>query len=152
MKKINIAIGIIFIIFSSFIYMKANTFKQTLIVDIGLGADFFPKLISIIIILISILLIYLSIKNKELSNNVSSVFNSDMKNSIIGMFLLIIYGISLNIIGYLISTIIFCYIFLHIFKVKNILLKITISLIFSLIIYFIFNRVFLITLPVGILI
>lgn len=152
MKKINIAIGTIFIIFSTFIFIQAVNFKQTLIVDAGLGAGFFPKAVAAATILLSILLIVSSIKDEKLTSKVSDIFNSDIKRPLLGMALILIYGGSIVLVGYLVSTIIFCYIFLHIFRVKKLVTKIAVSLIFSLVIYFIFSNIFLITLPQGFLI
>jgi hypothetical protein len=152
MKKINFIIGSIFIIFSIIIFILANNFSQNLVVDVGLKADFFPKLISILMIIASCVLIHGSLKNKSLSNHISDVFNSDMKKPLLGMALIISYGISMIVIGYLVSTVVFCFIFLHIFKVKKLLTKCIVSIVFSLIIYFIFNNLFLINLPRGILI
>jgi putative tricarboxylic transport membrane protein len=152
MKKVNIAIGIIFILFSAFIFIQANSFTQTLIVDTGLGADFFPKVISCGIVLLSGTLIFSSIKNKSLSDKVEEVFNSDMKKPLIGMALVVAYGICMTLIGYLVSTVVFCFIFLTMFKVKKMLTKILVSVIFSFVIYFIFSNLFLINLPQGFLI
>ena len=152
MKKLNIAIGIIFILFSTFIIVTSNSFTQTLIVDTGLGADFFPKLVSALTIIFAATLIFSSIKDKSLNSDITTVFNSDMKKPLVGMALIILYVICLTIIGYLISTIIFCYIFLHIFKVEKKLTKGLVSVIFSFVIYFIFSNLFLINLPQGFLI
>ena len=152
MKKVNIAIGIIFILFSGFIFMQANSFTQTLIIDTGLGPEFFPKVISCGIIILSGCLIYTSIKNKLLSNKVEEIFNSNMKKPLMGMVLVVVYTICITLIGYLVSTIVFCFIFLHLFKVKNMLTKILVSTIFSSVIYFVFSKLFLINLPQGFLI
>lgn len=151
MKKVNIIAGFVFMLFSFCIFIGAMSFKQTLIVDSGLGADFFPKVVSIITLILSGSLIYSSYKNKTLGSNIKEVFNSDMKKPLLGMFLIIIYAICINIIGYLVSTIVFCYIFLQIFKVKKKITKILVSLIFSSIIYYIFSNLFMINLPQGLL-
>lgn len=152
MKKVNIAIGIIFILFSTFIMITSNSFTQTLIVDTGLGADFFPKLVSAITIVLAAALIFTSIKDKSLNNNISDVFNSDMKKPLLGMVLITLYVFCITFIGYLVSTIVFCFIFLHLFKVEKMLTKGLISVIFSFVIYFIFSNLFLINLPQGFLI
>lgn len=152
MKKVNIAIGIIFILFSTFIIVKSNSFTHTLIADNGLGASFFPIILSVITIILSASLIFSSIKDKSLSENMSEVFNSDMKKSLMGMGLIVLYVICMTIIGYLVSTVVFCYIFLHLFKVKKMLTKGLIAVIFSSAIYFIFSNLFLINLPQGLLI
>ncbi|ADO83907.1 tripartite tricarboxylate transporter TctB family protein [Ilyobacter polytropus] len=151
MKKINIVTGIIFIIFSIFIFIQAIGFKQTLIVDAGLGAGFFPKLIAAATIILSVLLIISAVKDESLTSKVSDVFNSDIKKPLLGMVLILAYGFSIMVFGYLISTIVFCYIFLQIFRVKKLITKIAVSVIFSFVIYFIFGTVFLISLPTGLL-
>ena len=132
--------------------MQANSFTQTLIIDTGLGPDFFPKIISFGIIILSGCLIYTSIKNKLLSNKIEEIFNSNMKKPLMGMVLVVVYTICITLIGYLVSTIVFCFIFLHLFKVKNMLTKILVSTIFSSVIYFVFSKLFLINLPQGFLI
>ncbi|WP_372714438.1 tripartite tricarboxylate transporter TctB family protein [Ilyobacter sp.] len=152
MKKVNIAIGIIFILFSTFIIVKSNSFTHTLIADKGLGASFFPISLSVITIILSVSLIFSSIKDKSLSENISEVFNSDMKKSLMGMGLIVLYVICMTVIGYLVSTVVFCYIFLHLFKVKKMLTKVLIAVIFSSAVYFIFSNLFLINLPRGFLI
>lgn len=154
MRKINIIVGFIFMLFSSIIYFTANNFKQTMLSDADLGADFFPKLLAVCTFSLAVMLIITSIKKEKADgdNKISEIFNSNIKNPLGGMILVIAYAVSIPIIGYLVSTMFFCFIFLSLFKVENNVKKTIITVVFSGVLYFMFTNLFLINLPSGLLI
>ncbi len=151
MRTVNIVIGIICIAFSIAILIMASSFSQTLIVDTGLGAEFFPRLVASGMIFLGSILIISAIKDSSLSRKTSDVFNREMIKPLIGMGLIILYALSITIVGYLVSTLIFCFILLHFFQVEKLVTKVVISVAFSVIIYLIFSKIFLINLPTGFL-
>ncbi len=152
MRTVNMIIGIICILFSVAILIMASTFTQTLVVDTGLGTEFFPRMVASGMILLAVLLIGTSLKDTTLSRKTSDVFTKEMHKSLIGMGLIVLYAVCIPLVGYLVSTVIFCFILLHFFRVHHLITKIAVSLLFSAAIYLIFSKVFLINLPTGFLI
>lgn len=149
MKRVNIAVGIIFILFSLFIFIQSFLFTQ---ISTGLGPEFFPRIISVIIFALSILLIITSLKNASLSSSFKDIFNEKIHLPLLSMALIILYGFCLFYVGYLFSTMAFCFLFLHLFNIRNMKLKLSISILFPLFLFFIFKKLFLINLPSGFLI
>lgn len=149
MKRVNIAVGIVFILFSLFIFTQSFLFTQK---SLNLGPEFFPRILSVIIFALSLLLIATSIKNTALTIGFKDVFDQKTRMPLLAMGFMIIYGFCLFYVGYLVSTMVFCFIFLHILDVENIKLKLMISIIFPLILFLIFKKLFLVNLPSGFLI
>ena len=98
MKKLNIIFSVILIVFSAGFFYYAGTFR-TLPNQQDIGPAAFPRLISILLILCSILLILTEIRRKE--EEKLSLFNVKL---LIGFGAVVAYFLLLNPLGFLLDS------------------------------------------------
>ncbi|MDU1911202.1 tripartite tricarboxylate transporter TctB family protein [Fusobacterium sp.] len=135
-------------IVSAFIFYSSTQFNMAFIGDSGLGPDFFPKIIAIILFILSGILFAGSIKNKDKK----SIYNSNMRYTFMVIFAFAIYIFLIDRIGYLISTIIFAFVIITILKSKSKILNIIFAIIFPAALYLLFTYAFKVSLPTGLFI
>lgn len=135
-------------IVSVFIFYSSTQFNMAFIGDSGLGPDFFPKVIAIILFILSGMLFIGSIKNKDKK----SIYNPNMKYTFMVIFAFAVYIFLIDRIGYLISTIIFAFVVITILKSKSKILNIIFALIFPVALYLLFTYAFKVSLPTGLFI
>lgn len=135
-------------IVSAFIFYSSTQFNMAFIGDSGLGPDFFPKIISIILFILSAILFVGSIRNKDKK----SIYNPNMKYTFMVIFTFAVYVFLIDRIGYLISTIIFAFVVITILKSKSKILNIIFAIIFPVALYLLFTYAFKVSLPTGLFI
>lgn len=135
-------------IVSAFIFYSSTQFNMTFIGDSGLGPDFFPKIIAIILFILSAMLFIGSIRNKDKK----SIYNPNMKYTFMVIFTFAVYVFLIDRIGYLISTIIFAFAVITILKSKSKILNIIFAVIFPVALYLLFTYAFKVSLPTGLFI
>lgn len=147
------------------IVMFISTFSIQALTDSRVGADFMPKIIAVLIAILSISIIVNGFRRKDeivrdeqevssLENEVESKNDKSYLLVIISVALMFIYLFLIPILGFLISTTAFLLIQMLLFsewKAKNIILYLIISIITSTLIYYLFRNVFYVMLPSGIL-
>lgn len=147
------------------IVMFISTFSIQALTDSRVGADFMPKIIAVLIAILSIFIIVNGFRRKDeivrdeqevssLENEVESKNDKSYLLVIISVALMFIYLFLIPILGFLISTTAFLLIQMLLFsewKAKNIILYLIISIITSTLIYYLFRNVFYVMLPSGIL-
>ena len=137
----------IFLLLVSLIgYYLARGFESGFMIDNGLGAGFFPKLVCLILGVLSVLMFIKSFRDKNIYK-----FSKDNKNTFIIIGLCIGYLFLMEKIGYLLATIIFSISVILTMDRKNIIMSILFSIIFPIGIYYLFSKVFNVSLPTGIL-
>ncbi len=136
--------AIFMIIISAQTYYLANNFDLNFIGTSGLGPEVFPKVISIILFVLGIIL-FITSKNK---NEKIYVYNSQHTFSIIFTFGIYIYV--LEKLGYLISTILFAFAVMSILKNTSYKTRIIYSIVFTVGLYILFTYLFRVSLPKGI--
>lgn len=137
----------IFLLLVSLIgYYLARGFESGFMIDNGLGAGFFPKLVCIILAILSIVMFVKSFKDKNIYK-----FSKNNKNTFIIIGLCIGYLFLMEKIGYLLSTIIFSFSVIITLDRKNLIMNVIFSIIFPIGIYYLFSKVFNVSLPTGIL-
>ena len=127
-------------------YCLARGFESGFMIDNGLGAGFFPKLVCIILAILSIVMFIKSFKDKNIYK-----FSKNNKNTFIIIGLCIGYLFLMEKIGYLLSTIIFSFSVIITLDRKNLIMNVIFSIIFPIGIYYLFSKVFNVSLPTGIL-
>lgn len=135
-------------IVSAFIFYSSIQFNMAFIGDSGLGPDFFPKVIAIILFILSGMLFIGSLRNK----NKKSIYNSNMKYTFMVIFAFAVYIFLIDRIGYLVSTIIFAFIVITILKSKSKILNIIFAIAFPIALYLLFTYAFKVSLPAGLFI
>lgn len=139
--------SILLCLISSIIFYSASNFDMSYVGDSGLGPDFFPKVVSIILFILSGMILIGNLK--KIKENTKNTMD---KNTLMIILLFAMYIFIMGKIGYLVSTILFAFSIISILKKDNIVLKIIYSILFPLGLYLLFTYAFKVSLPVGILI
>lgn len=135
-------------IVSVFIFYSSTQFNMAFIENTGLGPDFFPKVIAVILFILSAMLFAGSLKNKDKK----SIYNPNMKYTFMVIFAFAVYVFLIDRVGYLISTIIFAFVVITILKSKSKILNIVFAVIFPIALYLLFTYAFKVSLPTGLFI
>jgi len=151
MKKVNILTSIVFILLSGFVLVQSSKFQQTMISDDFAGAAFFPKVIAFMMIFFAAILLLASIldKNKH-DKSIKEIFNKHMLLPALGIGIIFVYIVLMDLLGYIMSTVILNLLFLMCFKVKSKLTLVTVPILTSIIIYLVFKEMLIVPLPQGI--
>lgn len=150
MKKASIVAAILSFAFGIFIMAIAMTFPKS---SNGVpGPGMFPIIIALIIMISSIAVLINSLKIKENNDKEIKFLSADSKRAYITMAILVVYLIVMPLVGFCVST--FCLMFAMIkwFSKKNIIHCALISLIITVVIFFIFNKLLNVPLHFGLLI
>jgi len=138
--------------------MFVTTYSFEALTTTRIGPDFMPKIISVFMAVFSILIVFSGFKRlKESKKEEIMIENSDKVNYIpvlITLGLMIGYIVLMPIIGFLIMTAlyIFCQIMVLCHKSnRKIWLFLLISIVSSVVIYYVFRSVFYVMLPNGII-
>ncbi len=138
--------SIILCLISAVVYYSASQFDMSYIGDTGLGPDFFPKVVSVILIVLSILIFISNGKDKKTEKN------PNIKYTLITIGIFAVYIVLIGKIGYLVSTILFSFAIISLLKKDSIVLKVVYSIIFPVGLYLLFTYAFKVSLPTGIFI
>lgn len=146
MGKSDRILGSVLCLLSIVIYYLSTKFVVGFVIDSGLGADFFPKAISVILFLLSMILIIKSDKKRD----EEAIFTKE--SLIVGKVVIgfLAYLVGMSIMGYLPATIAFLIGMFKFLKVKSNKLIFIYSICFSIFIWYIFGSIFNISLPQGI--
>lgn len=128
------------------VYYSASKFDMSYIGDTGLGPDFFPKVISIILFVLGVLIFISSGKDKKVEKNPNA------KYTLVTIGVFAVYIVLIGKIGYLVSTILFSFAIISLLKKDSIVLKVIYSIVFPAGLYLLFTYAFKVSLPTGIFI
>jgi len=152
--------ALIFIIVSIIVYLQALNIR-TLKFGGALGGDFFPKVLSILMLVISVIWlireIVISAKKKGFDaateNNSSSWLKKGVRDVFVFLAVFIVYIFSLRYFGFLIPSVIlvfFNFVLLKDdFNAKNLPVAIIYSLVITVGLWYLFEKVFELVLPKG---
>lgn len=147
MKKANIIVSSIIIVISIYFLFLTQTIKDA--AGGKLGPRFFPYVVLLVIIGLSIVVIGQTLKSKEQDESIK-MSKSELIKVVITLVFFIIYITIMDKIGFMISTVLFLF-FLSSFyygEINKGLIKIFIfSLIAPFCLYQLFNNVFNVLLP-----
>ncbi len=144
MRNNNYLVSFLLVIFSLMGYLESNKFS--------LGADIFPKIIFVMLFILSsfqFILTYKGVYEKEY--NFSKISNLQYIRITLTAIAIISYVILTSILGYLLATPLFIIIGLLIFNERSVNKIIFTSIFVTIILYIAFKVFFLIPLPLGIL-
>lgn len=147
-NKADCIAGVGFMAFGGAVYYGASLFK---VAKKGMGAGGFPKFLAVMLMILGLLLVITSyFKLRQNPKGDKKVLNG--KEILMILIMVACFGVYLAIIktvGYMISTIVFTFIFFYIYGDRKWLRMVIISVLFSVITYFLFRNVFYVMLPMG---
>lgn len=136
-----------FMLVGIFIYLQANNIEPLMKNELGSG--YFPKVVALAIIILSLLNLLLSLR-KEHEEKVKE--KGDLLGGLSTIVLIGIYSILYQKVGFLIGTSVYLFIQILILSPKekrNILVFATISILFPIFVYYVFTRLINMPLPKG---
>lgn len=149
-KKVKeILISVVFMLVGIFIYLQAMNIEPLMKNELGSG--YFPKVVAGTMIVLSILNLFLNLKNTHIEDENNT--KSDLFGGLSTIALIGIYSLLYQKVGFLIGTSL--YLFLQILilapkEKRNIMLFAIISVVFSVFVYYLFTRIINMPLPKGI--
>lgn len=148
-RKANLSISILLIVIAVLTINAASSFPTMVGTDVG--AAYFPKMLSFIIIGLSILLFSQSLREPkdEQSNSQSESIN--WKKTTLGILGTIAYTCVFNYIGFYLSTILFLFAMMWVLGYKKIILATILSIGITLFIYVVFELLLQVPIPQGVL-
>jgi hypothetical protein len=155
LKNGEVLAGSILFLMGMFMLLNAVIFGRA--INTGIGADFFPKIVSCALLAVSVGLVHSGIKTEKsfaVNNETmpAKKGNYPVFTAALGVFL--VYGFLMPILGFIIATIpfTFCLIMLLVpAKNKKIPFFLGISVAVSLGTYLLFVKIFFVMLPAGLL-
>lgn len=155
MKKSDVTASLFLFFTAIIIYWYAGTFPFNIEKNLVLNPGFYPRFLSIIMIVLALLLLITSLKKKY--KDKESLRKQVSKESIVLTFLtllmVLIYPIGLQYLGFLITTLIFTFVLTYFLSDRNKYDIKTISfasLLITLIVFFVFDIILNIPFPKGI--
>lgn len=151
LTRANRITGIFLIILSFLIYWRSGFIAQTSIESPAYGPSFYPRVLSITIIILSTIMVIFPDQDRNIEKK-EKVLPSGNVKSVLLAIVLILYVIFIPIIGFVTTTILFllsCFYYLGTRNLKSLFRYSLISVVLSLSIYYIFETYFLVFLPHG---
>lgn len=147
MKKYNFGISAFILFLSFFIFYKTKDFDK--IVSKAPGAGFWPRILAIVLIILSVLLfIETLLKEKKASSDAPFEFKSKaMKRVYIMIGIFVIYALILYLGGFVIASLLFIPAVMYLLGERNKKKLLGASVIITGIVYFLFTILLHITLP-----
>jgi hypothetical protein len=143
MRRASIIASISMIILSIFVIMESLKFK-TAGASLTLGPGFYPRLLSVLLILLSICIIVISLRSKDDAKLV--LINNRVLS---GIVIIIGYGIVFNILGFVLSSMIMFALISKAMGGSNWKIILTNSILIPVGIYLVFNNFLRVPLPWG---
>ncbi|GAA0357006.1 tripartite tricarboxylate transporter TctB family protein [Bacillus horti] len=141
MKKANVVISLIVMMFAVIVFLYAGNIQVTRVADIG--PDFFPKILSALLFFLGFLLFLQSRRMDD------SQPEGQVKNAFITMGLMLLYLMLFSWVGFLLSTPAMAIVFLYYVKVRRWLPLLLTPIGVTVAIYLIFEVMLNVPLPAG---
>lgn len=146
MKLPNIIFGIIIICIGALFFGMTFDFPKLTLEPVG--PSFMPRVYSVLLIMLGLLLIMNLFKNNEAAN---SIDRKNLKNVLFSMLLVLMYIILIRYIGFYISTLLFSISFLLFSRVRNKYVIISLPIGIITVIFIFFDKLLKVAIPLGIL-
>lgn len=157
-RRIDLLTGITFIAFALFIFWASFDIQD--FSSIGVGASFAPRLVAVLFVMVGAAIIFLGKNQKSLPAEDTSLKKEHSKGLVglpaafLTITLMATYGFLLKYLGFIIASsfyVFFQILILNKSSKKTYFVFILISIISTILIYFIFYKIFGIELPENIL-
>jgi len=145
-KKVDFFVGLALILLSAATWVTAGQFPT--VGDTDVGAGFFPKLIAVVLILLSVVMMALSFR-RQTQDGAEEVSTSWSK-IILGFVLTFAFLALIFFTGFYISAPIFLFVFMWLFGYRKPISVVVVAVIVTLFIYLVFEMVLRVPLPAGI--
>ena len=146
-NKVDFYTGIAVVILSILVFMNAS---QMVTADAGLGAGGFPKFVAVCLGLSAAAVsIRAMLRMKKGEKDTPKLKKEELISAGLLAVSFLLYVLTIRFLGYLIATPLFFIIFMLIYGERKWLRMIITSVVFSVAVFFLFEKVFYILLPHG---
>jgi len=145
-KKVDMGVGGGLLILSVALFWHAGQYKEQTVH--GYGPDLFPRILSILMIILAVGLIVNAFLGKSLKQE-DRIDPRGFLRVLLSIGICIGYLLLINVAGFATSTFLFLFVLMTLLKQKKIILRIGASLAVSLIVWAIFRYFLVIPLPEG---
>jgi putative tricarboxylic transport membrane protein len=150
-KDLQFSIGVLLLC----ALMYIGTFSIKITKTVSVSAAYFPRLILAITAVLAVIYMYFALK--ELKNNTAKENKKeekkDVKSLLITMGTFIVYGVLVDILGFIIASIgyliVQMWVMLEVKNKKELIKFAVISVISTVLVYYVFTRLFYVSLPSG---
>ena len=152
-KSKDIISGITLILIGAIMFVSTFSIKVISGMSVGITSDFVPKIATIAMVIFGAFILVDGLKKyKEYTDE--RVNKSSVNRNVIATLIIIgTYIFLINLLGFIVSTTLYLFIQCNILAPKekrNKALFLIISVVTAIIVYYLFSRVFLLMLPLGI--
>lgn len=147
-KRIDIGVGSALSLFSVIVFLYADQYSMERLSQYG--PDFFPKALAVIMLCFSVKLIVDASVRGKFQKDMETIDRKGFIRSAITLGIAIVYLLTMQLLGFLISTILFLYVLMTYIGHKGKLVRLLASVGVSLVVFGIFVLFLKIPLPEGI--
>lgn len=153
----DIVVGVFFMVLSAVLMVMAHMLPKSKVMEIG--PDFMPMCIGVVTFILATILTFLNIKNfkmKAAELESAEIPDCDYKRVLSSIILVLVYVFALSPVGFILSTMVYLVLQMLVLapdevRTKKETIKLAIiSVVFTLIVFFLFRYGFKIVLPAGI--
>lgn len=141
----NLSIGIVVIGIG--IFFITNTLEFPELTLEPMGPAFMPRLYSILLIFLGLILAIKALREKKNQENTS--VENNMKYVLLSMLIVLIYVLLIPYLGFYVSTLVFCFVFLVFSKVNNKIVLVSVPIGTISLIYIFFDKILKVAIPLG---
>ncbi|MDD4219972.1 MAG: tripartite tricarboxylate transporter TctB family protein [Sphaerochaetaceae bacterium] len=146
----DIVYSLVFMMIGIFSFVIAQGFPEDFIMK--LGPDFYPELLSVALIILSLTLFIRTILGKNTSKFIAiNIRDKRFQKVIISLGLAILYAMFLKRVGFIPITILFLFAFLLLLNIRKPLTLIAVPIVASFALWFVFQKILTVSLPIGLL-
>lgn len=150
MKKADIIAGILGLFVAFYVIMESGKFPEDNV--LLMGPSFFPRILAVLMLIMSIALIVIALMGKSAKNAEKlDIRDPGIQRSIIALVATVIYLLLFKRLGFIIGSIIYLMFLMYLLKLRNYVKMVLVSVGVSLAVYYIFRVALSITLPLGLL-
>jgi len=150
LKKADIIAAIVGILLSGYVFMATAQFPQDNV--LLLGPSFFPRLLAVGLLIMSILLLIKALMGRSMqSNDKFDIKNPGTQRAGIALLATIVYCLVLPYLGFIIDNVLYLIFLMYLLKQRSYLKMVIISLGVTFMVYAVFRMALNITLPLGLL-
>ncbi|MCX7813119.1 MAG: tripartite tricarboxylate transporter TctB family protein [Pseudothermotoga sp.] len=143
-KKIDLASGLIFLVVGLTFFLNTIGMKKP---RLGLGSAGFPRLVTVCLILCAIVLIVKTLFAKRKDERTIKISRSFVLSLLGCVVLFTLYAYLLRKLGFLILTSLFLFFSMYLFGSRRYITNAVLSVVTSLVLYYVFTTVFRVPLP-----
>jgi len=149
LKKADIIAGILGLFVAFYVIMESGKFPEDNV--LLMGPSFFPRILAVFMIVMSISLIVVALMGKSAKNAEKlDIRDPGIQRSIIALVATIIYLFLFKRLGFILDSILYLMFLMYLLKLRNYVQMVLVSVGVSVAVYFIFKVGLSITLPLGI--